>query len=471
MNEKKKSIARKLIFIMAIMGCITLIMCILNVAALSTIDSYNKTLSSCVAEYEEAVEGGQIDTELTEQIEYIFNKSEVKIEGTYIFNIVLVILAIASTIITMLIAVRMIVKPAKKASVELEDIVTGIENDKGDLTARISVHTDDEIGQMATGINHFITVLQDYMNKMKKDADVMVDSIEHVTSRIDLSNQNVSNVSSATEELSASMEEISATLQQLADGSTSILSKLQAMSDEANSGVESANEINKRAGSMSESIIEGKNETINIFQEISSVLQESVKESRNVEQINRLTEDILNIAGQTNLLALNASIEAARAGEAGKGFAVVADEIRVLADNSRETANNIQTISGSVISAVEKLAQNADEILGFIDSNVMKDYDAAVNLAKQYQQDLGRMNAILSDFAQASGQITGTMQTMDSGIHDITTAVEESTKAVTSVAVDASELVSAMTDIQESTDKNKRISNDMEMQVSRFKNL
>lgn len=81
------------------------------------------------------------------------------------------------------------------------------------------------------------------------------------------------------------------------------------------------------------------------------------------------------------------------------------------------------------------------------------------------------MNEILSDFAQASGQITGTMQTMDSGIHDITTAVEESTKAVTSVAVDASELVSAMTDIQEATDKNKRISTDMEMQVGRFKNL
>lgn len=78
-------------------------------------------------------------------------------------------------------------------------------------------------------------------------------------------------------------------------------------------------------------------------------MQQAIENSRSVEEVNALTDEILNISSQTNLLALNASIEAARAGEAGKGFAVVADEIRVLADSSRETAGNIQQINAKVV--------------------------------------------------------------------------------------------------------------------------
>ena len=93
-----------------------------------------------------------------------------------------------------------------------------------------------------------------------------------------------------------------------------------------------------------------------VMNAIRQKLSDAVAESHNVKQINELTGNILSVASQTNLLALNASIEAARAGEAGRGFAVVADEIRILADDSRNTANNIQTVSNLVISAVESLA-------------------------------------------------------------------------------------------------------------------
>ena len=81
----------------------------------------------------------------------------------------------------------------------------------------------------------------------------------------------------------------------------------------------------------------------------------SIEESRQIGNIDNLTNDILDIASQTNLLALNASIEAARAGEVGKGFAVVAEEIRQLAENSKNTASDIQNISVGVVRAVNQL--------------------------------------------------------------------------------------------------------------------
>ena len=156
--------------------------------------------------------------------------------------------------------------------------------------------------------------------------------------------------------------------------------------------------------------IQSKNSAGQIMAEISRKLAAAVEESRSADQINELTGEILEITDQTNLLAQNASIEAARAGEAGRGFAVVADEIRLLADNSRDTANKIQSVSSQVIGAVESLAQNAEDMLRFIDENVMKDYDSFVEVVEKYEQDADHVNGILTEFAGNSSDINDTIQ-------------------------------------------------------------
>ena len=116
-------------------------------------------------------------------------------------------------------------------------------------------------------------------------------------------------------------------------------------------------------------------------------MQEALENSKSVEKVAQLTEEILNISSQTNLLTLNASIEAARAGEAGKGFAVVADEIRQLADSSRETANNIQSINEMVIRAVQGLMKSSEEIIAYINKTILPDYESFVKSGQQYSED------------------------------------------------------------------------------------
>ena len=222
---------------------------------------------------------------------------------------------------------------------------------------------------------------------------------------------------------------------------------------------------------MHQNTIAGKDQTSGKIIEIREMLGEALEESRSVEKIKQLTGEILDITSQTNLLSLNASIEAARAGDAGKGFAVVADEIRALADSSANTANNIQNISNLVISAVEKLAGNAETMLRFVDEKVLQDYDEFVVVVEKYESDADSMNSLIEEFSKNTGEIRDTISAMTTGLNDISTAVDESARGVTNVAESAVSLVSSMEQIKQQTVSNQEISQRLSGEVGRFKNL
>lgn len=401
----------------------------------------------------------------------IESRSTVKIYGTNLFNVASIVIFLVILVIAVAIVVKTIASPAKNSGRMLGDIIQKLENNEGDLTERIPVRTKDEIGQMTVGINAFLEQMQTIMHKLKNESENMMISAEKVGKELDESNQSAANVSATMEEMSASMEEISATLGSLASGSANILTEIQEMMQGVNTGMELVTEIKERAQKMHISTVEGKNSTNETMVEIRDTLKSAVEESRNVEQINELTGEILSIASQTNLLALNASIEAARAGEAGKGFAVVADEIRNLADSSRDTANNIQNISNMVTNAVQRLAVNAEEMLQFIDEKVMSDYDDFVDVVGKYEQDAESVNGIISDFSRKADEIENTMESMNTGLNDIAVAVDESAKGVTTVAESAVSLVDAMAKIQIETQNNQEISSALSEEVNRFKKV
>ena len=395
---------------------------------------------------------------LTEKADYCAEKSSLRITGTNVFDVILTVMFLVIFVIIVFVVNLNIVKPAKISGIQLRSIVDKIGNNEGDLTERIPVKTKDEIGQMSEGINSFIEQLQNVMRKLKSESEELMISAGTVRDEISKSNENAENVSAAMEEMSASIEEISATLSQIAHGSESISGQIEDVNGRVQNGADLVKTIKSHAGSMHQNTVDSKETAIKIISEIRTAVDEALIESRNVEKINGLTGEILDITSQTNLLSLNASIEAARAGEAGRGFAVVADEIRVLADNSAQTASNIQNISNVVISAVEKLAKNSENMLKFIDEKVMKDYDDFVGVAGQYEKDADDINEILSNVAANTNEISSTMQAMNTGIGDISVAVDENAKGVTSVAENAVSLVEAFTNIQKETESNQEIS-------------
>lgn len=468
-KKRKSSVAKKIIVILMGLGFITGLMCFLNLLSYQVLRGYSETIRKNVTAMTSATDEEVVT--LTDETQNVLQSMDIKIDGTYIFNLVLIVLAIVVTAVAIIISMRMIGNPTRIVSNTLDNIVNSIEKNEGDLTARVEVKSNDEIGQMASGINEFVGLLQNNMITLRHNADKLQASMDMVNDKVQSSRISVTNMSASTEELAAGMEQVSATIQSLSGNSSDVLEQANNISRDADHGVEVVRDLQERVSETRSNVVNNKMATTAVVENIEHALEAAVEESNSVGKIQELTQGILDIAEQTNLLALNASIEAARAGDAGKGFAVVADEIRNLADTSQQAASEIQEISTLVISAVNKLVDNANEMLQFMGSNVVRDYDSFVEIMSQYQNDTEKLNDLIVGFATEASGMAETMQFMNAGMSDMSTTVDESANAVTTVATDATELVETMIGIQNETDENRKVSEELLAVVNRFKKL
>ena len=468
-----KSVRKKIFLMLSVLGIMVFLACFLNASALNYVAGFNSSIETEVDNLKAALEAedqaGVMEAE--EQIEYYLNRGIIRVDGTILFDYILLGVSVLLIIVMGIFAGVNIVNPIKSAHSQLNEVIDLMQEGKGDLTRRIQVKSNDEIGQFVDGLNHFIEQLQLLMQKLKESSNQMMISVNEVEKSVDESGQNAMNVSATSQELAASMEEISATLDQISRGSNAIFDRVQLMQDNVVSETKHMEQIQKHAQAMNQEAEENKDAAQVVFKTVGATLQEAVDESRSVEKINVLTGNILDIAGKTNLLALNASIEAARAGEAGKGFAVVAEEIRQLADNSRETASDIQDISQLVTAAVEKLAAEATKMLEYVNGDVIRDYDSFVKIAGQYAQDAKETQEILQGFSNQSSDIASTMHDMNQGLHDIASTIEESANGISTVAQDVSGLVGAIGKIKDESDNNQDIAKELEVEVGRFEKV
>ncbi len=388
-----------------------------------------------------------------------------------LMNVTGMVVFVICLILNLYVSFFLITKVILAISGEVKDIIGNIKAGKGDLTTRIDVRTGNELVFIRDGINDFIETLQGVMKEVKDGTRVLTDSSDLMTSQIAAANDNITNTSAALQELSASMDNVSTTATHIKEQLSDVRDAVESINEEVAQGKEKAAEIRKEADAIRNEAMQKKENTGARMEALSQTLDASVKESEQVNQIGELTKVILDIASQTNLLALNASIEAARAGEAGKGFAVVAQEISALAENSRQTAGNIQTISVNVTQAVKDLSSNAIEVVDFINSTVISDYEAFVETGEKYESTAGIMTDILEEFTDKADSLDATMHSMADSIISITDSVEESTQAISLSANNSADIVGEIQGIGDAMDNNNRVTSQLSDSTRKFVKL
>lgn len=385
------------------------------------------------------------DTELADGKGYL----QGKVESSYVLIVAVIVILIVTAILVLIIANRIIVTPIQKIAQVINGMIEDIHNNKGNLTERVPVQTKDEIATLASGVNEFLDILQDVIGGVISSSDEINRQQLHVNEVVEVTNQNAGDTSATMEELAASMEEVSSAVGYVSDSTKEAEASVGEMVDQAVSGTKFAEEIRSRAEELRKLAQESRATADSMIKEFDVSLNASIEDSKQIEKIGNLTADILSIASKTNLLALNASIEAARAGEAGKGFAVVADEIRQLADNSKQTAGNIQQISAGVVAAVMTLAENAGSLVKFINERVLPDYEILERTGEQYLNDSITIDRMMGEMRDSMENIGGMMRSVAESNENITNNVRESAQGVGGVVNNTAALAENMKGIVE----------------------
>ncbi len=363
---------------------------------------------------------------------------------------------------------RNVISPIRKSSLELQHMIDDINRNNGNLQARITTRTRSELSILVGGMNDFLATLQNIIDKVSVSAKALADSNDQIVSMVDTANTNITESSAAMEELSANMEAVANTSEDIQNTIGGVKEQVDVLWQEADQGSRKAVEVSEEAREMKKHIVEVKSFTVQKVGEISELLNRSIKNSEKVSKINTLSETIMNIANETTLLSLNASIEAARAGEAGRGFAVVAGEINSLANNSQETAKNIQHINQEVIDTVHEMADNTSEVLEYINKYVLKDYDQFVAAMDEYVTNMEEFYTILHNFSTSSKGLNDSMAEIIDSVDCITNAVGEGSTAVDISAGNASSLVEKMNEVQNAVNVCRGVSSTLEQEIEHF---
>ena len=354
---------------------------------------------------------------------YVTGRMTLFIISTLIEGIIVVLLLIMIII--------SIIRPLKKC---ISSIGVMEQGDFSQAMGTALLKRRDDFGKLAASLESMRNEMSGLIGEVKSQATEITRMVQEIDDNIQALDEEIENVSATTEELAAGMEETAASSEEINAMSHEIESAAKSIATRSQEGAQQAADIHKRASEAQTTARKQREHVAEVHRSIREGLTKALEDAGVVKQIEVLSSSIMEITSQTNLLALNASIEAARAGDAGRGFAVVATEIGGLAEQSKEAVVKIQQVTEAVTASVERLSEDAGQLLEFVGGDVVASYDMFDKVVDAYNQDAKYIDMLIGDFSATSEELLASIDGVLSSMDGIATATNEGAKGTTDIA-------------------------------------
>lgn len=379
-------------------------------------------------------------------------------------SLFVVVLILGSGVVISIFTARLV--KAIKGSVAIAERVS-----TGDLSGTIDekqLKRKDEIGDITRAVSHLQTELVDIISDIKNKSDVLIEA------SVDLDK--------TARETSDVVSQVERAVQEIADGATSQATETQKatsnvifmgdMVEETNREVEqlkiNAEDMKEYSASASGSITELQLSSHKSSQSIEDIYRQTVTTNESALKIKEATSLITSIADETNLLSLNASIEAARAGEQGRGFAVVAAQIQKLAEQSNESAREIDAIVNLLIADSTSAVRTMEEVKQIIDAQ-NEHVEKTGQLFNTVMSGIDESIRGVESIAERTRKLDGARVSVVDVVQNLTAIAEENAASTEETSASAAEVASIISNVSESAEQLKLVADGLELKMNIFK--